>query len=1183
MAGLRDEVELDIAAALRDIDKLGASLTQQSQKFRQDLAASLDILRTGPKVNTSGIDAATASTSKLRRGLSDVEKQTKANTAATGKYGSVLQGVAQIRVVQGLVAFFGGRALISQINQTVEAASSLNEQVAQAGQVFGDSQKDIENWAETATSSVLLARREAIKFANDFGGLFRGAGFDEAGAAQLSKQFVQLGADIASFKDISIDDALTKLRAGLSGEIEPLRAIGFGFNDVETQAKAAQLGLRGANGELTEGAKTQARIAVILEKTALAQGDVARTSEGLANQQRQLRAEAEQLREEVGKQLAPAFLELVHAVRENLPEIGELATNLIPLLIQALRAGLPIGLSFLNLLVALSPVLAILADVLDSIPGPILAMVTAFVLLNSGLGPLPNTIRQFFSALSLGIQTNPAGKLAGIGDAFAFINPAAVLATVAVIGLTSALAAHKRRQQETEAAVKAATEAFLDQSKAVREDARALAEAAVTKTPQGLDFLGKLNLDFKEFADLSSRGAAGYVQFVNLVRASNLSTREQAKALEVLGGALQNLSQQQQAAAKDALNLAVARGQLTRAQVDAAAADNQFKDPGVATLLKFDKSGTNYLATLEALDPALAKAVKGQEDLTGANAGTASSLDDLDKALKAVEDQLDATFGRFLDAEDATAKLGDAAHDLAEALGEGAKKGESQLDFQRRLAGLARDAASAVEDNALALARAGKIGSDAASIQAEIRTELGQLIDVFPELRTQLSGYLGLLQDTSAIKSIVTTITTIFKTQGIENADRAFDELQKKGRTSSTGQKAGSDTAKAIADGIDSGISDIARSGRNAGRAAAEAAKKEVETTLRRSGRNGLNLGGFIVEGLNLGAIQAQAAAKNALLAMTRGLEGVVREAAKIDPTEANDILQAVEKADQATRDLAEARKKLGRDSIEAKLAELALAEAQKAVNTEVAKALDATEAYNEALAKVTDGVDTMTGSLRALNQLRDAQRAAAEARKDAAKEVADLARFDQRIAQARQALASATDETSRRRAQASLDDLVRRRVGQAEKTADAQSKEIDANLDLIDAQQKLVDLGAKVADARKVWEGYFRSLATEAGLTKKAIDDLVKSVNEAAGIAGKARTDVLGGNVTPATVRANVPAPAGTGNTNPRTNEGLRTPVSTKSVTYAAGSIVVNEAEHGMSTAKAVLAEQKKAEMEDG
>lgn len=1121
MAGLRDEVELDVASALRDIDRLGAALTQQTQKFRVDLARSLDTLRVTPKVDASGVERARKSTQGLATDVTKVTKATEGATAATGKYGRVLQGVAQIRVVQGLAAFFGGRALISQIGQTSQAYADFVQEAARSEQVFAEADSAVAQFASTAVDKVGLARREATKAANDFGTMFRDAGLSAGAAANLSTEFVKLGSDLSAFANIGVPEALLKLSAGLAGEIEPLRRIGFAIGQTAAETKALELGMVKVNGAFTQGQLTQARAAVILDKLRIVSGQYAREQDGLIGQQARARAELEQLREEVGEQLQPIMLELTRVFRDQIPTLGVLATNLIPAFVAAIQTGVPIVTSLLSAFAAFSPILSAVGAVLQAIPGPVLSLVAAFALLNSGIGPLPNTIRTFFTALKEGIATNPRGAIFGLGDAFASLNPWVLGATVAVTGFTAILSAHRAEQEKTERQVKETAAAFLDQAEAIRKDALATTTKRLTDENQ-IDDLRALGISVTEFTRLAASGQAGIDQLVakmvelggsqgltllssqydsvaDAVAAyGNVAAAVAAGVVDGNEGLVESLfrvNQELQKSAKFALDQAVVTERLSAAQADAAIDD--------ATV----NGVTDWYAALLAVEPALAAAIVGAQGLAGAGEETTSAMEALDDALGDIRDALEETFGRFLDAEEATLRLQDAARDLAAALGEGRREGESLVDFQNRLRTATIDVARAVEDRALAMARAGEIEATQQGIQAEMVAQFQTLAGLFPELRGEIQGYIDKLGGIPA--KVTTRVVTVYEEQhGSADAAREAAARDRAGVAANAGT--------AIADGIDANLDAVAEAGRRAGRTAAEEAADEIETTLRRSGRSGLNLGGFIVEGISLGARQAEVDLRNFINGMTMGLTGVVNDAMKIDAGEASDILQAVERMDRATRDLAEAREELGADSIEAKLAEMELADAVEAVNDAVVAATDSTEAYNDALEKVTDSIDTMTGSLRGLQSFREAQRAANDATKEVADQEARLAMFDRLIAETKEKLreARAAGDTQRAgRLEDAITDLENRRGDQARTVSDAIAEQQDAQLGLVDATQQLVDLGADVGAAQGVYEGFFRSLATQAGLSQAAIDALVASMETAGAFAGTLRNSVLTGS----------------------------------------------------------------------
>lgn len=188
------------------------------------------------------------------------------------------------------------------LGDSIRAASDMNETVSKGRVVFGESAGAIERWGRTAAQTMGMSTQQALAAAAGFGEFFQGAGQSADAASRMSMRLVQLAADLASFDNLDPADVLAKLKSGLSGEAEPLRAVGVFLNEAAVQSKAAEMGLGNLNGELTDGEKILARYQLILEQTTKAQGDFARTADQNANSHRREAAELENAKAELGKQ-----------------------------------------------------------------------------------------------------------------------------------------------------------------------------------------------------------------------------------------------------------------------------------------------------------------------------------------------------------------------------------------------------------------------------------------------------------------------------------------------------------------------------------------------------------------------------------------------------------------------------------------------------------------------------------------------------------------------------------------------------------------------------------------------------------------------------------------------------------------------------------------------------------------
>lgn len=216
--------------------------------------------------------------------------------------------------VRGITAAIGGLAglaVVKVVKDAISAASDLAETQSKVNVVFGESAKTITAFGEDSASALGQSTQQAEEAAATFGNLFVAMKIGQPQAAKMSTTIVQLASDLASFNNTNPADALEALRAGLVGETEPLRRFGINLNDAALRQEAVRLGLeRNTKSVLPAAVRAQAAYSLILQQSTTAQGDFQRTSGGLANQQRILSAQMENLQASLGKALLPAMTKL---------------------------------------------------------------------------------------------------------------------------------------------------------------------------------------------------------------------------------------------------------------------------------------------------------------------------------------------------------------------------------------------------------------------------------------------------------------------------------------------------------------------------------------------------------------------------------------------------------------------------------------------------------------------------------------------------------------------------------------------------------------------------------------------------------------------------------------------------------------------------------------------------------
>jgi hypothetical protein len=218
-----------------------------------------------------------------------------------------LHGLGAIGPLALGAAAAGTAAVFYGLVKCVGAASDLNETVAKAEQVFGSQTAKVTAAADEMARKFGISKREFLDAASMFGLIAQGAGVAEDRAADMGVGLAKLAADAASFYNVGTDVALEKIRAGLVGESEPLRAFGVMLSEDAVKAKALAMGLVRPGEELSNQVKIMARYKLIQEGLAKSEGDLERTGGGWANQLRKLQGNLENLAAVIGDQVMPAF------------------------------------------------------------------------------------------------------------------------------------------------------------------------------------------------------------------------------------------------------------------------------------------------------------------------------------------------------------------------------------------------------------------------------------------------------------------------------------------------------------------------------------------------------------------------------------------------------------------------------------------------------------------------------------------------------------------------------------------------------------------------------------------------------------------------------------------------------------------------------------------------------------
>ena len=204
----------------------------------------------------------------------------------------------------------------------VNAASDMQENLNKVDVAFGKSSENVKAWAETATESFGLSKNQALEAASLFGDMGTSMGLTQEEASSMSTSLAGLAGDLASFKNIDIDQAMTALNGVFTGETESLKTLGVVMTETNLKQFADDAGL--VYEQMSQAEKVQLRYAYVMEMTKNAQGDYARTSEGTANSMRTLQASFENLISELGQNLLPIITPIIQSITKILKKFGEM-------------------------------------------------------------------------------------------------------------------------------------------------------------------------------------------------------------------------------------------------------------------------------------------------------------------------------------------------------------------------------------------------------------------------------------------------------------------------------------------------------------------------------------------------------------------------------------------------------------------------------------------------------------------------------------------------------------------------------------------------------------------------------------------------------------------------------------------------------------------------------------------
>ena len=308
----------ELVSALRPLETLGKSslgTTVNALKKLPDALNNLDTRRLYTQIDSltrifkplademqKVANGFSAFPNKLQKLIATTNSTTVANNALSKSY---INLYAKFRMT-----YMAVRGIVSTLAQFIKSSNDYIENLNLFHASLGDFAGEAQKYAEQVGEIMGIDPGEWMRNQGVFMTLATGFGVVSDRAYKMSKNLTQLGYDLSSFFNLSVEESMLKLQSGLAGELEPLRRIGFDLSQARLQQEAYTLGITKKISAMTQAEKAELRYHAILSQVTIAQGDMARTLNAPANQLRILKAQVVQ----AGRAIGNIFIPVLNAI-----------------------------------------------------------------------------------------------------------------------------------------------------------------------------------------------------------------------------------------------------------------------------------------------------------------------------------------------------------------------------------------------------------------------------------------------------------------------------------------------------------------------------------------------------------------------------------------------------------------------------------------------------------------------------------------------------------------------------------------------------------------------------------------------------------------------------------------------------------------------------------------------------
>lgn len=319
---------------IQELEKADIGKFTQQMK---DLASAMKPFADEMNKVSSGFSAFPSRIQRLITSTEQYNGTVRRATTSTNAWSSALKAISFAAIY---------RAAAKLLGIAIAKSSQYTEDLNLFTVSMGKYAEEAYNYAQKVSDVMGIDPAEWMRNQGVFNTIITGFGVAGDKAAFMAKNLTQLGYDLASFYNIDFESAMQKVQSGISGELEPLRRLGYDLSVARLEQERLNLGIDKSVSSMTQAEKSQLRYYAMMTQVTQVQGDMARTLENPANMLRVLRAELEQAARAVGNIFIPILtkvLPIAIAVASALQEIIAAIAALFGVTVKSPKWGDAIG------------------------------------------------------------------------------------------------------------------------------------------------------------------------------------------------------------------------------------------------------------------------------------------------------------------------------------------------------------------------------------------------------------------------------------------------------------------------------------------------------------------------------------------------------------------------------------------------------------------------------------------------------------------------------------------------------------------------------------------------------------------------------------------------------------------------------------------------------------------------